>query len=387
VFIYLGNAFLILFGLDTLVSLLDEIEPSLPLSPLRNAIATFVLFFVPAMYALLALSPQLPARIFLPLLLTAVWLSLGAAPLVVWSGMENLWLAASLLQAAAAAAAFAAVRVHTGGRTWLLEPRPASESRFSGLRFAALALGALLLGPPALVAYGLLALASFAHALTAGFLAVDLQGIELAERTYRQDGREVRLVGMMHVGEAGRYESLYDSFAGEDTVVLEEGVTDETGLLEKIPSYEKLAGQLGLRQQSRIAHYFEERGDEWPHVRHADIDATALSEETIALLEKLGSVWGADDPIASLRESRFQVEPEELERVMRDLIDTRNAHLLAAIEDALDQYAKVVVPWGALHMPWIEEQLLERGFRLEDETAHRFVRWSRTAAPSVEPEE
>jgi uncharacterized protein YbaP (TraB family) len=375
------------FGVDAVLSVLDEVLTGVP--PLVwSSVAATTLLFVPLAYAALALSSQIPIRIFLPLLVTAVWLKLGAAPLVLWTGVERLSLAASLVQLAAAAAALLAVRRHSGGQSWLLLPQPVSESRFSRARFATLGIGGVVVGPLALVAYGLLALASFAHALTGGFLTIDLQGVELAERTYREDGREIRLVGMMHVGEAGRYESLYDSFAREGTVVLEEGVTDEKGLLENIPSYEKMAGRLGLRQQSPISRYFEELGAEWPHVRHADIDAAELSAETIELIERMSVVWSADDPIASLRASRSaSVQPDELQRLMADLIDLRNRHLLGAIDEALDRYPNVVVPWGALHMPGIEEQLLARGFRTTGETAHRFVTWSRVGETGSEPVE
>jgi hypothetical protein len=47
---------------------------------------------------------------------------------------------------------------------------------------------------------------------------------------------------------------------------------------------------------------------------------------------------------------------------MKDILDHRNVHLIGAIEEALTSHDFVVVPWGAMHLPAIEKQLVDWGF-------------------------
>jgi len=54
-----------------------------------------------------------------------------------------------------------------------------------------------------------------------------------------------------------------------------------------------------------------------------------------------------------------------MKTVMEDLVDKRNAKVLAEFDKRLDRYDTVVVPWGALHMPKLERSLKDRGFKIE----------------------
>jgi hypothetical protein len=50
-------------------------------------------------------------------------------------------------------------------------------------------------------------------------------------------------------------------------------------------------------------------------------------------------------------------------RVEQDLLVRRNEHVAGELDRALDEgYRRVVIPWGALHMPGLEREVLERGF-------------------------
>ena len=69
----------------------------------------------------------------------------------------------------------------------------------------------------------------------------------------------ILVVGMMHVGEEASYRELVGSFSVPSTVVLEEGVTDRSGLLESPLSYDGMAGVLGLAQQDDLAAYLKDR--------------------------------------------------------------------------------------------------------------------------------
>ena len=46
----------------------------------------------------------------------------------------------------------------------------------------------------------------------------------------------------------------------------------------------------------------------------------------------------------------------------------------------LADYSIVIVPWGALHLPVIEYELLERGFRPIRSVEHRLLEWDTVQA-------
>ena len=47
-----------------------------------------------------------------------------------------------------------------------------------------------------------------------------------------------------------------------------------------------------------------------------------------------------------------------------------------AFADYPERPVTIIVPWGALHMPEIERDLLEQGFELESETTRQIVGWN-----------
>ena len=54
----------------------------------------------------------------------------------------------------------------------------------------------------------------------------------------------------------------------------------------------------------------------------------------------------------------------DVNAVFADLIDRRNAALVATLDRELAAHDVIVVPWGAEHMPGIEKALKERGFEI-----------------------
>ena len=53
----------------------------------------------------------------------------------------------------------------------------------------------------------------------------------------------------------------------------------------------------------------------------------------------------------------------------------RNDRLQLEIEKSLLDYAEIVVPWGALHLPDIEHRIRELGFVQDRETDRRVIGW------------
>ena len=95
---------------------------------------------------------------------------------------------------------------------------------------------------PATLLYAVVLLVTSIEVGTRGFVAFDRAGVTLDDRSYARGDREVRLVGMMHVGEEDSYREVVASFSIPATVVLEEGVTDRSGLLESPLAYDGVAG-------------------------------------------------------------------------------------------------------------------------------------------------
>lgn len=52
---------------------------------------------------------------------------------------------------------------------------------------------------------------------------------------------------------------------------------------------------------------------------------------------------------------------------MDDILYRRNKEVIRHLRKAVDRYDTVVVPWGALHMPEIEDEVVKQGFKLQQE--------------------
>lgn len=389
----LANAFVVAYALDAGVSLCDEILRAVTgfglLSPLRNGLALLVVTGALLCLPAIALTPRLPTGLLLMLALSALWLTSGGAPLPLWLGTPAA-LGAGIcgLQAAFAAGALLWIRRASGGRRWLFTPGmlagPAFSWRHSARFFALVVFG---IAPAGLV-YLAVSTATWVHASTGGFLSFDLAGVTLADRCYVRDDREIRLVGMMHIGEGEAYRELFSSFLGEDTIVLTEGVSDDRGLFAEELSYGRVARALGLEAQGSVESQLEEvqipDAPELPVVRRADVDFSDFAPETVEWLRWAARVWDSDEPLRAVAElaRRASQTPDTWRVVKRDILARRNEYLLREISRATEEYERVVVPWGALHLPFIEESILGWGFDERDRSRRRLISW-RTVATAV----
>jgi hypothetical protein len=187
---------------------------------------------------------------------------------------------------------------------------------------------------------------------------------------------------MMHLGEGAAYRELVTSFSSPSTVILEEGVTDEQGLLAVPISYERAAGAIGLEMQDSIAAYVAELHDEGsldrPVVRAADVDVSSFDATTIEWLAWAGVVWNSDTLAEALGELRSGpvTDANALSVLMADILVRRNAHLEAELDAALAEFELVIVPWGALHLSAIESALLAQGFEQTSSRYRRLFSWS-----------
>jgi len=194
---------------------------------------------------------------------------------------------------------------------------------------------------------------------------------------------------MIHVGEKEYYDELAESVAPGRTIVLAEGVSDDDNLLRNRFDYGKLAGFLGLSSQEKMlfrgrlieAEDFHrprlrprggEREPAEPDILRADVDVSSFRPPTIQLLDALGKHLNDSGSLAKGLLSfngwaEKNVTPEMNEVIFDDILYRRNKEVIRHLGKALDHYDTIVIPWGALHMAEIEEEVLERGFELEQE--------------------
>jgi hypothetical protein len=388
-----ANGVLALSAADALLSLLDvAVRASTGVQWLavpRNALAQLTLAAVVTTVPVMLATPRLPIAVFLPLAALTLWLALGAAPLALWIPPPLLDPTACAIQLAAVALAFAIVRAQNGGRSWWFGEESRERPAFAWTHSLAFAAGLCTLGPLAAIGYGAVAVATAIQVVTHGFVHFDWTGVSLGDRHYRRGDREIRLVGMMHIGDPAAYRALVCTFERESTIVLAEGVSDREGRLATSLQYGQVAQALGLAQQQDVSAYLVDGEDpdaeppEWPVVRRADVDASAFSPETIAMIRWVAEVWEADDVPGALRliarGTREQTAEQRLAFLV-DIVDRRNEHLVGEIERALVEYERVIVPWGALHLPSVEQTVLTWGFAETSRELHPLFAWSTVLA-------
>ena len=388
----IGNAFLVLFALDGCLSLTDDVlslQDVTALRGFRNALALGVLFYGVLIALLVPATIHLPLRVFGPPLAMMVWWSLGAVPLGLWIE-EPLALRLTLASAqlAGALAAFAIVRTTLPGGRWLLAAAPPGDWGFrTGRAFAIAAsfgFGVALLALSSALLNGVAALESW----TGDFIDIDGEGIHMVDRVYEKDGHQIRLIGMMHIGNEDAYERIFESFAAEGTLVLEEGISDEQDVLTDRAPYDAFSEPLGLARQDDAAAYLEE-DVEWPKLRRSDVDASTFRPETLAYLAGLAEASEAlrdrdfDRVLAILR--RPEMQAPKVAILLEDVVTRRDEHILRALEEARAEYPIVVVPWGALHQRALSRQVASWGYAQRSEQRHLALSWSELADRLSQP--
>lgn len=392
----IANGYLIAFALDGLLSLLDEllvlVSAGAVLNLPRAIVAGVVVLYSILMLLPIIFAPRLPKHVFLPLVAFAIWGGLGAPPFVFDHGYAGLILA--LAQVALAAFGFFAA--HRRGGSWLfnvdaLPPRGAPLLRVGIALVVAITVTPILGG--GLMLFGF---AQMIELQTGGYVDFTSSGINLRETVLEKDGKTVRLVAMMHIGESRYYEEFYRSVP-DDALIIEEGVSDREGKLAGQFSYRRLARVLGLEQQPRFRSSAGADADDavgsdapapsspqgmpqgseldkaridtgpGPDVLNPDVDVSEFDETTIAFLLEASNIYQSDSAFEAFqRLISFMAEakPEQTEKFLDDVVYKRNARVIAALDQNLASYDVIVVPWGALHMPGLQEKIEQRGFKI-----------------------
>ncbi len=378
-----ANLFFTLYLADGVISFLHELSAvffqTSPSSGLRNLIAVAALLFALPLYVSLGIDRRLPKSIIIPQTLFIFWIGLGAWPVANTAG--SFGLLSATIQLLLGLLPFI-LYAGTAGTNRLL-PATRFLPPFFGLRNTLVFFLLHLVFLPLIVGFfSISVMAQYADQGTAGFMRIGSDGLHMEERVYRRAGKNIRLAGMIHIGDKAFYHDLANSVSSGKTVILAEGVTDQDGLLTTEFSYDGVAETLGLTSQSEmniegrlvdedeLAQLGPEDFETFePHIIRADSDLNRFAPSTIEFINMLGKhLFNNESLPEGLKAydawARENVTPETTEALMTDLLQSRNTVVISWLDRVLPLYDTVVIPWGALHMPGIEAAILERGFKL-----------------------
>jgi hypothetical protein len=387
-----ASAFLLLFTVDAGLSFFDELVslffPLPALSGFRNFLANVVIVTAVALYFSLGIDKRLPKRVFLPLILFLCLCPIAPLIFPPLSGSGSFGMLAASVQLLLGMLTISHFRKPKGRGIRILPEAMFGTPFFSARNTLIFGGINIVVIPAALVLLTLLAVNAFMAKHTSGFMRLAPDGLHMAEKVYRRGNRTVRLAAMIHVGEKRYYEEM-GSVAPGRTIVLAEGVTDDKHVLPNRLDYGKVADYLGLTLQQDNLHFkgrqiaaaelekprsqpgAESAGQAGQvDILRADVDVSSFRPPTLQFLDGLGKQMKespslAKGLLASSAWSNKFVTPETQTVIMDDILYHRNKEVIRHLRKALQRYDTVVIPWGALHMPEIEAEVLKQGFQLQ----------------------
>jgi hypothetical protein len=387
-----ANLFLIMFCADGILSLADEIVSltfSLhAFSGVRSLLANSVVVVSVLLYICLGIDKRLPKRVFVPLTLFVMLCPFVGLMFPSLAGNSAPGLLLALAQVLLCALPM--WRFRKDGKMSLVMGKSMLDGSLFGWRNTAAFFSTNLLAVPvALVLIAFFAANSYLSENTAGFMRLAPDGLHMVEKVYRKGNKTIRLAAMIHVGEKEYYEKLSNTDSTGRTIILAEGVTDSGNHLKSGLDYRKVAGCLGLTTQDKMhlkGRLIDEADLEEPDseecndvetkaeadILRADVDISTFRPQTIRILDKLGREM-KESPSFTKGLMTFNdwagknVTPAMYQTLLDDILHRRNRVLISHLKRSLERYDIIVVPWGAMHMPEIEGEVLRQGFRRDKE--------------------
>jgi hypothetical protein len=342
------------------------------LSLVRGAMFLAVTLAALVLYVLIGLTPMVPKRLFLPVALFGPATTLLMLALIIYF-YDRIQLISLGLSCCELLLGVSVLLVVQGGLKlrWPLVPAERLRPRrFSWLNLCAFVLLNVFLVVPVVAVYlAVCASAAVSH-FSEGFVALRMGGFSVQARKYvRNDGKTVHLVPMAHIGDAGFYSRLVASFP-TNSLVLMEGVTDNSNLLTNHITYKRAADTLGLAEQHEAFHPV--RVD----IVMADVDVEDFRTNTIGFLNLIMLVHAKGlSPENVLKVLTFTPPPRFEEELFDDLLRKRNEHLMEELRLHLPESDTIVVPWGAAHMPGLSKAVQAAGFRLAETREFTVIRF------------
>lgn len=390
---FFANIFLILFFADGSLSLLDEIFSlgfSLhAFSGVRDFLANFVIVMAVPLYICLGIDKRLHKRVFLPLILFALWCPVSVLVFPTFAEYRAYGLLMAAAQVLLCMLPISCFRKGDGRS--LVMPKAMFDAPFFSARNTVTFFTANIFAVPVALAVLAYCVAnSYMAGHTAGFMRLAPDGLRMTEKVYTRGDKTIRLAAMIHVGEKEYYEKLAGLAAGGRAIVLAEGVTDDKRLLKDGIDYRKLASFLGLASQEKMLlkgrlideaelenpspERNEDRGDNAgsADILRADVDISSFRPQTVRILDEFGRHMKESPSLSKGLMSynawaEKNITEESYEVLMADILHNRNRVVIGHLRKAVGRYDTIVIPWGAMHMPEIEEEVLKQGFKLRQE--------------------
>lgn len=389
-----ANLFLLLFLADGGFSLVDELVPLLtPLAPFtefRVLLAGTVIVMAVPLYLCLGIDKRLPKRVFLPQISFILFCTLSTWLFPALAGVRIYGLLMAAAQVVVGMLPLYYFR--TGDKRSLTMPPEMFTTHFFSIRNSLIfSAASLFIIPLTVIMFALSMADAYMADYTSGFMHLTPRGLQMTERVYKQGSKTIRLAAMIHIGNREYYDNLSGSITQGRTIILAEGVSDSGNLLRNSIDYGKMAGFLGLTSQKEMrfrgrvidAEELEspptgsrstrdENKTEAINILRADLDVSDFRPPTLLLLNALGknmqeSHSFVNGVMALNSWGEKNITPEMSDIIMDDILHRRNLEVVRYLENAIDRYDTVVIPWGALHMKEIEADVLKRGFRLQEE--------------------
>jgi hypothetical protein len=389
-----ANLFLILFLADGGFSLVDELvsllTPLMPFSALRNLLAGVVIMMSVPLYLCLGIDRRLPKRIFLPLILFVLWALISTWLIPVLGDLRIYGLLIAAAQVVLGMLPLYYLRKGSD-RSLTLPPEMFTTPFFSLKNTLIFSWASLFIVPAVMAMFAGSVANAYMSEHTSGFMRLTPYGLKMTERVYRRDNRTIRLAAMIHVGNKDYYDKLVSSIAAGRIIVLAEGVSDDKNLMRNRIDYGRVAGFLGLTSQQEMrfkGRLIDQEELAAPRLStpgavdgkqagetdifRADVDISSFRPQTITFLDAIGkhlreSPSFVQGVLALNTWAEKNVTPEMYAIIMDDILHRRNLVVISYLDKALVRYDTVVIPWGALHMKEIEEEILKRGFVLQEE--------------------
>lgn len=194
----------------------------------------------------------------------------------------------------------------------------------------------------------------------------------IKDKTLEKDGIQIRLIGMSHIANKSFYKDIQsdiDKIQGR-TITLAEGVTNKRNTLKIDMNYAEIAKNFSVSSQDDSITF--------PNSRGADIDFIDFDPKTIMVINKVFNVINNEIPkgasAADLEKFKKEVDSINMTDVdyaiKHELLKKRNDHLIKQIRGEISgkKFKNILVPWGALHLQEIENELTGKlGFKVTSE--------------------
>ncbi len=197
---------------------------------------------------------------------------------------------------------------------------------------------------------------------THGFVYAKPDGLYAMQRTYKKQNTELQLTGMVHIASADFYKGIEKDLAGEKTLLLMEGVSDKQKLITNPPDYAAISSSIGLDNQKNEFDIDESKLNITK--MNADVDVSDFASSTIQVLNLIGQAKNKKgfNFERFLELNLMAGRPEVAMTLFNDILTKRNQKVIGLIDENTGKFNRIVVPWGAFHLPEIQTWALANGF-------------------------